>query len=68
MKVTGKIFLHSYFSICSKKIEKNLILLDPNIPQFSKQDLERIPLKNNIDSREHVLGVKVGFLGLEIWA
>jgi len=67
IKISGKIFFHSYLHIHSRKSPKNSTLLAPGIPQFSNPDLEKLLLKNNLDNREHVLGVKVGFLGFEIW-
>jgi len=42
--------------------------LTPIIFQLAKQDLEKLPLKNNTDSRELVLRVRARFLGFEIWA
>jgi len=47
---------------------KNSILLTPNISQLANQDLEKLPRKNKKDSREHVLGARIGLLGSEFEA
>jgi len=46
-------------------LSKNSTLLTPNLSQFSKQGLEKLPQKNNRESREHVLGVRG--LRFQIW-
>jgi len=46
-----------YFSLLliTNPLSKNLTPLTPSISQFSKQDIEKLPLKNKIDSRERAL-------------
>ena len=50
-----------------KKSPKSLTLFTPNTSQFSKQHLEKLPQKNNVDGKEHVLGVRGLEFRVESW-